>query len=111
MKEYYIEHKEEIQIRKRKYYAEHQKELQDRQRKYNARDREKTITILGAKCARCGIVDKRVLEIHHINGDGNRDRAERGRRSVLQDVIKGITEPYELLCANCHLIKTFTKDL
>lgn len=55
---------------------------------------------------RCGIDDKRVLEIDHVKGDGHLDREK-----VVSIYRKILTSPrddtkYQILCANCHRIKT-----
>lgn len=83
---------------------------EDKRAQYvNARNRDNRIFFvgeLGGKCVRCGIKDPRVMDFDHINplekryniGDimwwANRDR-------IWEEVRK-----CQLLCANCHRIKT-----
>ena len=62
--------------------------------------------VLGGKCARCGFGDDyRVLQIDHINGGGSIARRSRGSKAALRDVLNGSTKDYQLLCANCNVIK------
>lgn len=58
---------------------------------------------LGAKCAQCGNNDPVVLEIDHINNDGNKHRKEKDHYHILKDWASGIDlDRIQLLCANCH---------
>jgi hypothetical protein len=59
----------------------------------------------------CGNTDMRVLEINHIHNDGNwRKRAHhsgfniRDLRDILGDI--KIRKRLEVLCANCHALRT-----
>lgn len=57
---------------------------------------------------RCGFSDERVLEIDHVNGDGYLDKT-RSTHGIYMNVIRDIqngTRRFQLLCANCHKIKT-----
>ena len=66
---------------------------------------------MGNKCIRCGIDDWRILQVDHINNDGNEER----RRVRLEQLYKKILEMnneelnrnYQLLCANCNWIKKY----
>lgn len=70
--------------------------------------------ILGNKCSNphClvpgGCIEKRCLQIDHINNNGNKERKTFTRWSyykhVLEDLRKG-NQNYALLCANCNWIK------
>lgn len=58
-------------------------------------------TSLGNKCKHCGITDRRVLELHHINGrKENKDYRK-------QTYSKRFWKELEILCANCHKIKHY----
>jgi 5-methylcytosine-specific restriction endonuclease McrA len=67
------------------------------------------IAFLGGKCARCGVQDPRVLTLDHVHGGGRRDHAKRGTHGIRRDILKGARDAsdFQILCANCHLIKTF----
>ena len=64
------------------------------------------------RCARCGQDDIRVLELDHVNGNGNGDRIARtgGCRGGVPfyRALKaaGWPDGFQVLCANCHRIKT-----
>jgi 5-methylcytosine-specific restriction endonuclease McrA len=77
-------------------------------KQYRKELRLQAIQCLGGVCARCQFVDIRCLQIDHITPLGKPN----GRNSVrlYLDVIKGHTENLQLLCANCHMIKTYEED-
>lgn len=79
--------------------------VNEQNREYLRAKREQALLALGGKCASCGNADKRVLQIDHVNGGGNSDR-KGSRVSVLNRVISG-ESGFQLLCANCHCIKSF----
>jgi len=77
-----------------------------------ARVRSKVIKLLGSKCNNCGCEDVRVLQINHVYNDGH--ELKRGGRIRGLDskhyraIVRGEDDlsRYELLCANCHMLKT-----
>jgi 5-methylcytosine-specific restriction endonuclease McrA len=61
---------------------------------------------LGYRCVRCGFDSHpAALQIDHINGDGRDDRRGRGQ-TMYRRIASGDTAGLQLLCANCHAIKT-----
>lgn len=71
--------------------------------------REAVIKKFGASCNRCGLSDKRALQIDHVKGNGARDRerfphVKAYYRYLVSD---GTKEDYQVLCANCNMIKKF----
>ena len=66
------------------------------------------IVSLGGKCARCGIDDLRVLELHHIDPSQKvkPDKRQYNWAHRLKDWDAN-TENLELLCANCHRLQTW----
>jgi len=86
----------------------------EKNRRYIEARRMKIIRLLGGKCARCGIDDPRVLCIDHVNSDGAEERRKyrHGKRGsskkylyhIFKEIEAGSTR-YQLLCANCNLIK------
>ena len=81
------------------------------QRVAYARFRASLIEALGGKCARCGIADRRVLAVDHVNNDGAIERgAKRGYqwrrffRKVLTSALAGESR-YQALCHNCNWLK------
>lgn len=72
--------------------------------------RERAIACLGGKCGHCGIDDIRVLQIDHIKA------IQRGSNGIkycatyqtMLQIIRGeLLDQVQLLCANCHMIKTY----
>lgn len=66
---------------------------------------------LGSKCAHCGITDKRVFQIDHIDGGGSKERRIPGNSGIAfyVKVLKDETNKFQILCANCNQIKTVEK--
>lgn len=71
--------------------------------------RDAALKFLGNRCAKCGIEDKRVLQIDHINGGGVAEKKKLGWGvwPICRDVLSGVPNKYQLLCANCNWIKRF----
>ena len=67
--------------------------------------RDKAVAHLGGRCVSCGVDDPRVLQLDHVHGGGNEDRRKRHRpwRHVATDP----AGTWQVLCANCHAIKTY----
>jgi hypothetical protein len=68
------------------------------------------LSLLGNKCKKCGITDKRVLDIHHI--DSSRKIKPLNRCYTWLRRLKDWKENegnLELLCANCHRIHTWNE--
>lgn len=71
--------------------------------------KDKVFNLMGGKCVSCGLTDRRVLQIDHINDDGHLDR-EFGHGVRLARYIssgKRAIDDLQLLCANCHHLKSF----
>lgn len=68
-------------------------------------DRVKLIELLGGKCARCPITDKRLLSIHHIFKDGRLDRKINWYKKYLLNPNLA-KKRLEALCMNCHWLET-----
>lgn len=83
----------------------------DYMRRVRQETREKLIDLLGAKCKGCGIEDRRVLQIDHIEDGGALHRMKFGGLGGLkyyQDMLKSTQigeNKYQILCANCNYIK------
>ncbi len=68
--------------------------------------RLKVVEKLGGKCAHCGITDKRVLQLDHINGGGGKERKKGIEAYAIyrRAFLIGDKE-FQILCANCNIIK------
>lgn len=75
-------------------------------KKYMGRLRLEVSAALGGKCARCGYIDQRALQIDHVNGDGWSElRIGQDKYSYYKKVLSDTKGRYQLLCANCNWIK------
>ena len=92
----------------------------DRVRRYDRSSKNKKLAeiwkALGAKCVRCGEDDGRVLQLDHIKADGYLERQNANgthsrnskHHKLLSSYYNGtLYERYQILCANCHCIKTW----
>lgn len=96
---------------KRKMYADRHKESHlSYGRRRHIKQRLESIKLLGDACMHCNNVDIRVLQIDHIKGDGYLERTSSCGRSgsFYTNLLKDpeAFSKYQLLCANCHVIKT-----
>jgi 5-methylcytosine-specific restriction endonuclease McrA len=84
-----------------------------RNRRYCARVRLRAIAKMGGRCMRCGFSDHRALQFDHVKplrrGLSGMSRKEQSSRWTHLQILKG-AKGYQLLCANCHTIKTRTED-
>ena len=67
-----------------------------------------TIAFLGGKCVKCGLTDPRILQIHHKNGDGYKEK-HLGPSTIQLAILTGRKnrKEVELLCANCNLLADY----
>ena len=70
------------------------------------RDRAKMFEALGGALCRCGFSDTRALEIDHISG-GGKDHRKNLSNSAYRDYVISNTNDFQVLCSNCHSIKTY----
>lgn len=123
-KKYREKNKARLRVKKHKRYEkiknteEYKKKRRDWQRKnphygakLTARLRREVLIKLGGKCASCEITDLRVLQIDHVNGGGTKERKHLGNDMLYRKILRmddsEIIGNYQLLCANCNLIKAF----
>jgi hypothetical protein len=77
---------------------------------YRAGLRARAIAKFGSKCGHCGFDDPRALQIDHVNDDGFLERAKvKSRVAFFSTVLRDTTGRYQLLCANCNVIKQFNR--
>lgn len=128
-KKYYKENRERLlaaqNTRSKKYYEENREKILEKSKyRYNnningARDRKSTLfrqrykrnrlellELLGGAVCECGFDDIRALEIDHKNGGGNEHRKAMSSHTRYAEYIKSHLEEFQVLCANCHSIKT-----
>ena len=67
--------------------------------------RDKIFERLGKRCRVCGIIDRRVLQMDHVNGGGEAQRRELRNGVLYLRYILTHLDEFQLLCANCNWIK------
>ncbi len=82
----------------------------EHQRAARAKQKNRAFDKLGAVCARCGIDDRRVFQIDHVDGGGEQDRKAGLRGKTGYTDVLNRPWRYQLLCANCHQIKSQYPD-
>lgn len=79
-------------------------------REYTRNLRFALLLKFGNKCSICGYDDHRALQIDHKKNNGSIERKKytwKLRKMMLKMSQKELEENYQLLCANCHTIKTY----
>lgn len=95
------------------YRGRHRLEIQAKAKTKNLEVKKKTFSLLGGKCLRCGFLDIRALQIDHINGcevsAAERCKAKERGDALYRAILRGEKDmsKYQLLCANCNVIKKF----
>jgi len=112
-----------IAVRK-EYHSEYYKKMPDdaraKWREHNRlsyhKMRDEIYKGLGNQCARCGNSDRAVLQVDHIHGGGGKERLDLGVTKsyrILRDRLRKrdhtVRDEFQILCANCHNIKTTTR--
>jgi len=114
-KEYRESHKEQRREYQKKYMKGYWKTNERKQKhketinRIHKQCKDAAYDLLGRVCVRCGFSDIRALQIDHVNNDGNIDRQKFGHRAgtiqTYKKVLKSQGEGFQVLCANCNLIK------
>lgn len=76
------------------------------ERRNHAATRDALLNLFGRICVQCGFDDTRALQVDHINGDGAAERKLlKNKRSYYRHILEVSGIGYQLLCANCNMIK------
>ena len=59
---------------------------------------------LGGKCVKCGFADERALQFDHVNAADRKSQLHGSQ--LYRAIVRGGKHGVQLLCANCHSIKT-----
>jgi 5-methylcytosine-specific restriction endonuclease McrA len=70
--------------------------------------RKEALVVLGGQCIQCQCQDARCLQIDHIIPLQGKRRV--AHKTLYLNVLRGKTENLQVLCANCHAIKTYHED-
>lgn len=90
--------------------SEHGMAIRERlQAKYRHALRASIVALMGSRCSWCWYSDTRALQIDHINGGGHKERMQIKNTAeyykvITESFING-EKKYQLLCANCNVIK------
>jgi len=110
--QYYEKNKDKLYEKRKGYYIEYYQSLREYKitqqlaRYHNIR--KNVVKFLGEKCVKCGNSDFRVLQVDHVNGGGGKERkANKNYSHQLENIVKKNKENYQLLCANCNIIKIY----
>jgi hypothetical protein len=81
-------------------------------RQYRRNLRIEVINAYGGKCNKCGFTDIRALCIDHINGGGLVEYRSLSSHADFYNSLRRRKFPsgYQVLCANCNMIKTFENN-
>lgn len=79
--------------------------VREHTRRRLAKKRSLAIAALGGKCEACGMDDERTFQIDHRERGGNDERRDKGQYRIYLSILEN-PAPYQLLCANCHAIKS-----
>lgn len=107
--------REHVRAYKKNYYHKNVEAWNARRREFRRLLRQQVIDKLGGKCLKCGISDSRVLQVDHVKGDGHVHRKLPGfsngsTNKYLRSILADTTGGFQLLCANCNLIKFHEED-
>lgn len=118
----YHKHKVKYRARQKTYYqSQHGKAIRARvARNYRQRLKLEILTHYSEKepqCISCGFKDMRALCLDHTNDDGAAHRkkvfggARKGSSTAMYEWLKhnGFPKEFQVLCANCNLIKEFER--
>lgn len=99
-KQYREAHPEQIQRTNKQWWS------RNRANKYRKRlaNRRHAIEYLGGQCIDCGIDDERVLQFDHVYG--GKHYAVATRMGCDWKILCVEVDKCELVCANCHVIRT-----
>lgn len=89
----------------RHYIKEHPEKRKQYWKQSHTRIKELIFAQYDNRCNHCGHKDPRVLQIDHIYGGGRKERSKLKPWGSRVRVLKH-PEDYQLLCANCHVLKT-----
>lgn len=102
-------------LRSRKYYTEntdhHRRVVSKRKKIVRENNQEKFLSFIKEqKCTDCGTTDYRVFEFDHINDDKFANVSLLLNTGYSWNIIQEEMNKCEIVCANCHRIRTFTRQ-
>lgn len=109
-KQHYFKNKERMNARSKLWYLANKKRVAENDKKVRGALRDAIFEKLDNKCISCPCTDRRCLQIDYVNNDGGKHRRSRGNahgstRKYLREILYDQTGAFQILCANCNLIK------
>lgn len=113
LKKYREDNRERKKVTNRNWHYKNRDRRNAQLRKVYEDRRQWVMDTLGGCCVRCGCIDRRILHVDHVEGGGTAER-ESGIHShkLMRHLACGRIpiSRFQLLCANCHVIKTFHQE-
>ncbi len=107
-KQYREQNRDELNEYRRRIRAENLPYELERVKKRRREVRIQALALLGGKCCVCGFSDSRALQIDHIIPVRKKERhRDSSSYHFYCQIVQGETDNLQVLCANCHAIKTF----
>ena len=99
--------RERAKLRMRKLWKDDPELARKKQRQYRFNMRERMIKSYGGICKCCGEKEIKFLTFDHINGDGRKERRERGLIGsyFYAHLLKNHPKNIQILCYNCNCSK------
>ena len=98
----------ELRDRQHRYYQKNKEQIKTKDNARRKQYKNHLILLLGGKCGGCGVSNALLLDFHHIDPSTKEFEMSRGLakggKSLKQ--LEDEAKKCELLCANCHRLKT-----
>lgn len=99
-----------LREKQKQHYLNNREEIRATANARRKKLKEHIVNLLGGKCITCGITNHILLEFHHIDPSSKEFDLSKGLgynwRSL--ERLENEAKKCELLCANCHRLKTHT---
>lgn len=98
----------EFRIKQKQSYLKNKDKIRTATNNKRKRDKDHLIALLGGKCIVCGITNPILLEFHHIDPTHKDFDISKGLSGNWEssELLEKEAKKCELLCANCHRLKT-----
>jgi hypothetical protein len=99
------------------YWIKNRESIIEKRKTHRRQRRKEIIKFFGSSCKHCGFGDTRALQVDHINGGGNKEinlmKGGKYHLHLYREMKlrpKSFLKKYQLLCANCNLIKYVSRS-